>query len=543
MANLLLPDIPGSFQRGMQHGTQQRQIREGEQRRNRLADLAAQAYGAAPGQRAPLIQQAIANDPASGFELGQSLRTDEDGRNQSLVNMARMLTTAPEQYRPGLYQQMAPQLQRMGLQGLPPQYDDSVAQTAAALVQAYSGGEAGNVIHSQRVLADGRIMNTYRDGRTEVTDHEADIQSWMRDHPGMEPHLVRRSGEVVPVGGQEQGAPGVTTFNGPDGMPVQIGDDVPDHVRQSILANPQGWNAAPDGAAAALPPAQVGQMPQGGPAASPALLAGVPVRPTEAQIAGESEAARIRAGLALAPDVAAAAAQERAAVTQAEGTTKAGVGYLDDLNDRASKAGTEEARLQQLEYALSRTYSGFGAEQLLTLRQIGGAFGIGDAESLSAGELARSISNQLALGLRNPAGGEGMPGNMSNDDRRFLEQTVPRLQNSPDGWRQMIDMRRRLNQYALQQAQEANRYLGAGGSAEGLRRHMAQWAEQNPLFAAPAPAQGGRRTLPGEVTGVADAARNGTRAAAPSDYPDARQAPDGHWYVQRNGRWFIVEDD
>src|SRR5690606_31566619 len=133
MVNLLHPDIPGAFQRGMQHGTQQRQIREGEQRRNRLADLASRAYAADPSQRAPLVQQAIANDPTTGFQLGQSLRTDEDARHEGLVNMARMLTSAPEQYRPGLYQQMQPQLQRMGLQGLPMQYDDSVAQTAAAL--------------------------------------------------------------------------------------------------------------------------------------------------------------------------------------------------------------------------------------------------------------------------------------------------------------------------------------------------------------------------------------------------------------------------
>lgn len=285
---------------------------------------------------------------------------------------------------------------------------------------------------------------------------------------------------------------------------------------------------------AGSPPAGVGGATHAAPPA-PNPDAFVSRRPEDE--AAATEAARIRAQLNFAPEVAAADAHNRAAVTQAEGTTRSGVTYLDDLNDRANKAGTEEGRLQQLEYALSRTYSGFGAEQLLTLRQMGGALGIGDTEALGAGELARSISNQLALGLRNPAGGEGMPGNLSNADRDFLQRSVPSLQNSPEGWREMINMRRRLNQYALAQSQEANRYLEAGGSATSLRPHMQRWADANPLFAAPAAREGGRRTLQGESAGLADDVRGSPPVAG------ARRAPDGHWYVQRNGRWFIVEDE
>lgn len=237
--------------------------------------------------------------------------------------------------------------------------------------------------------------------------------------------------------------------------------------------------------------------------------------------AAATEQARILAQLGLSDQVGQAEARNRSLLTQAEGTTKAGVDYLGDLNDRASKASTEEARLQQLEYALSRTYSGFGAEQLLTLRQIGGAFGIGDTETLGAGELARSISNQLALGLRNPAGGEGMPGNLSNADREFLQRSVPSLQNSPEGWREMIDMRRRLNQYALAQSREANRYLEAGGNAANLRSHMQRWAEANPLFAAPEPRQAaGRRTLQGEASGLAGEARQAMGGPEPGHVED-----------------------
>lgn len=133
MAELKLFDIAGAFNEGHARGTQMRKT-------NRLAELASQAYGAAPGQRDQFVQEAIASDPQSGFALSQSLRTDEEARNKTLVNMARMLTSAPEGQRASIYAGMVPQLQRMGLQQLPVQYDPTVDETARAIVQAYAGG-------------------------------------------------------------------------------------------------------------------------------------------------------------------------------------------------------------------------------------------------------------------------------------------------------------------------------------------------------------------------------------------------------------------
>lgn len=139
MAELMFPDIGGSFLRGQLIGTQQRQEREGEQRRNRLADLAGQAWNAPSEQRSALIGQAVGVDPEAGMALAQGLSSEDDRRNQSMVHMAKLLTSAPEQYRPGLYQQMMPSLQRMGMSQLPPQYDDTVAQAAQSIVSAYAG--------------------------------------------------------------------------------------------------------------------------------------------------------------------------------------------------------------------------------------------------------------------------------------------------------------------------------------------------------------------------------------------------------------------
>lgn len=200
MADLLFPDIAGSYMRGNELGQQQRIRREGEQRRNRLAELAGLAYGAAPDQRAGFVQQAVATDPAAGFQLGQSLQTDEDSRTRSLVNMSRLLTAAPEAHRPGIYQQMMPSLQRLGLSQLPPQYDESVASAAKAIVSAYAN-------------ADGTTPAGLREfqGMTTGLDPE-DVERARRIALGLDP---RPSSAAI----------GYREVTGPDGRTVLVATD------------------------------------------------------------------------------------------------------------------------------------------------------------------------------------------------------------------------------------------------------------------------------------------------------------------------------
>lgn len=199
MAELKHYDIVGAGQNGFAFGTQQRLQREGEQRQNALASLSAQAYGAQPDQRQGIVQQAIGTDPQAGFALNQQLGYDDDRRTKNLVNMSKMLTSAPEAHRAGLYRRMIPTLQQFGLSDLPPEYDETVGQTAKSIVQAYSGA-AGGTVHSQKIGEDGFIYNTMRDGSLVNTGVRADRQAWFRDHPGMPPEIVGKDGTVRPVG-------------------------------------------------------------------------------------------------------------------------------------------------------------------------------------------------------------------------------------------------------------------------------------------------------------------------------------------------------
>lgn len=134
------------MQDGYAFGTKQRLQREGEQKQNALSQLASQAYGAAPDQQAGILSQMAAIDPGAARTQQEAFQGDEDRRNKTMLNMARMLTTAPAELKPGLYTSMVPTLRTFGLSELPEAYTPETAgvidQAAQSLVQAWNGDGA-----------------------------------------------------------------------------------------------------------------------------------------------------------------------------------------------------------------------------------------------------------------------------------------------------------------------------------------------------------------------------------------------------------------
>lgn len=372
-------------------GYVQQQGELGRQRgqQNRLAQLASQAYGAPAQERRGLVQQAIQTDPAAGFALGQSLEQDRGQQMGSLSQKARMLVEYAKAGNQagvqGLYPQLAAEAQQLGLgQGIPQQWDDAYLPGIEQLAQM-GGADTGNTIHSQRVLDDGRIMNTYRDGRTEITDHRADIQSWMRDHPGMEPHLVRRSGEVVPLA--QQGSPGAPV---PQGQGQQFVDDsvqlanqmiaagIPAEQVDAFLQSRLNQGAAP--AAGARSPAPAGGM-------APQPASGVPTRPSEGQVAAEQEAAKRGVALQYAPAEAQAAANQSFLVEQA----KAAADRVASSTERTMSADDALDLLDRAEQLIPiSTGSGVGA----LADRAAGFFGLSDPGAQAIDAL-KTISGQL----------------------------------------------------------------------------------------------------------------------------------------------------
>jgi hypothetical protein len=117
---------------------------------------------------------------------------------------------------------------------------------------------------------------------------------------------------------------------------------------------------------------------------------------------------------------------------------------------------------------------------------------IGVSDDVAPAQAARALSNQLALEMRNPAGGAGMPGALSDKDREFLVQSIPGLENDPAAIGTMVDYRVRLEKRAQQVARKAREYRRKNGKFDDrFFDELQDWSEKNPLFP-----EGGRKLSP-----------------------------------------------
>lgn len=154
-----------------------------------------------------------------------------------------------------------------------------------------------------------------------------------------------------------------------------------------------------------------------------------------------------------------------------------------NLQNDALKARSQNARLDALSGLLDKTYTGAGAQTFQQLKRAAKAAGF-DVEGVGEADAAQAIANQMALELRSPAGGAGMPGALSDRDREFLVRSVPGLIQTPEGRRLMIDAYKKMNQRSIDVAKLARDYRRRRGMIdEGFFDELQAFAEKNPLFA------------------------------------------------------------
>lgn len=277
---------------------------------NRLNQLAQVAYSAPAEQQQAAIGQAMGIDRAAGSELEKQVATTEERRNSTMVNMAKLLTSAPEQARPALWQRFVPTLSQFGLSELPTEYNAQTApvidQAAKSLVQAYAGN---GTVQSQKIGEDGYIYNTFRDGRIVNTGVKADRQAWFRDQPGFEPEIINKDGTVRALG-----ASGGAMASSPVGQGVSVGsgtgavqmniEGIPAVQQQRMaqtvsLMRQAGYpeNEIDAFVAGQLPP-DVPGLPQAGSAPTQPMSR---ARPSAAQEAQATEMARQQVQLAALP--------------------------------------------------------------------------------------------------------------------------------------------------------------------------------------------------------------------------------------------------
>ena len=153
--------------------------------------------------------------------------------------------------------------------------------------------------------------------------------------------------------------------------------------------------------------------------------------------------------------------------------------------DAANAAHGQIGLYDSLGGALSNSgHTGAGAEQILELRKLAGRFGWDDLEGVGDAELAQSLGGKLALELRSPAGGAGMPGAMSDKDREFLVQMAPGLSKTPEGNAKLIEYAKRVENRKIEVARFIQQKMNEN---DGVLDHniigeLQAWSEANPLF-------------------------------------------------------------
>lgn len=175
-------------------------------------------------------------------------------------------------------------------------------------------------------------------------------------------------------------------------------------------------------------------------------------------------------------------------VFKQEGEESKTVGkFFGDQYAEIQKAGIDAYgkvnRLSRMEQLLSGLETGKFTPAMTEVKSALDSLGIKIDPNLGSAQAAQALSNELALQMRNPSGGAGMPGAMSDADRNFLSATVPGLAKTPGGNRQLIETAKRLAQRDQQVAQMARDYRKQNGHLdEGFYQQLQQFSEANPLF-------------------------------------------------------------
>lgn len=157
----------------------------------------------------------------------------------------------------------------------------------------------------------------------------------------------------------------------------------------------------------------------------------------------------------------------------------------DAAQKAALAAGSRKNTYAAMQSMLPDFETGKAVPTITDLQAWGQSLGIdlGDVEKIGAKQAFDALSKQLALQNRNPSGGAGMPGSLSNQDRNYLTKTVPGLAMTKGGNYKMIEVASKLAQRDQEVAYIMEQYRKQYGTLDGgVQEALQQWADAHPLF-------------------------------------------------------------
>jgi hypothetical protein len=157
--------------------------------------------------------------------------------------------------------------------------------------------------------------------------------------------------------------------------------------------------------------------------------------------------------------------------------------YLD-LQKAGNSARAKIGRLDAIGALLDGIDTGGLTPTGVAIANYAESLGITLDKNLGPKQGADALSKEMALQMRNPSGGAGMPGALSDQDRNYLTAMQPGIEKSPEGRKQIIAVQKAIAQRDMDVARMARQYVAKHKQLdEGFYTELAQFADANPLFA------------------------------------------------------------
>jgi hypothetical protein len=154
-----------------------------------------------------------------------------------------------------------------------------------------------------------------------------------------------------------------------------------------------------------------------------------------------------------------------------------------DLQKAGAAAPTKLSKLDRMEQLMEGVTTGKLQPAITQVAAVAESLGFSIDSKLGPKQALEALTNEMALELRNPAGGAGMPGAMSDSDREFLMTLPPGLSKTREGNKLIIQTARAVAKREQEVAKLARAYRKKNGSLdEGFYDELADFSEANPLF-------------------------------------------------------------
>jgi hypothetical protein len=157
--------------------------------------------------------------------------------------------------------------------------------------------------------------------------------------------------------------------------------------------------------------------------------------------------------------------------------TKANAATYQGALESSANANHQLNNIDRMESLLNDLDTGKGEQALMGLASIGEQIGIKIDPKLGDKQAVQALANQLAIGMRQPG-----TGTMTDKDMDVFLQSVPSLQNTPDGNRKIMQTMAAFAEKKQQEATMMQQYAERNGAWDDRgEKLLNEWRKANPI--------------------------------------------------------------